>query len=1049
MSDLKFDAVVFDLDGVITQTASVHSAAWKQMFDEFLKDYADETGEPFREFTHNNDYLPYVDGKPRFDGVASFLKSRNIDLPYGDPADDPNKKTICGLGNRKNEIFNRLIDEGNLVVFDSTVAFIKELLKNGVKVGVASSSKNCEKILKAAGLSHLFETIVDGLVSARLGLKGKPEPDIFKTACDNMGVDYDKSVIVEDAVSGVQAGQNGQFGLVLGVAREDNEQELKLNGADIVVGDLSQISLSELNKWFTNGLHDDQWSLTYYNYDPEKEGTREALCTVGNGYMGTRGALEESKANGINYPGTYLAGLYNRLTSEVSGRKVENEDFVNCPNWLPLTFKIGNGDWLDLNKVEIKLFERRLDFRDGSLYRKVIVKDGEGRETLIRSVRFVSMANPHLAALKYTITPLNYNSDIIIRTELDGQVINSGVERYKQLNSKHWQTVDQGGYGKNSFLVVRTNQSKIKLAVAARHFIRNGGQTSESQFVITTEPGAVRSIIRVEGKKNTPLTVEKIVAFYTTKEKVNPQQSAENELNKTNGFESLYNESKKAWSKIWKKIDIRIDGQRLVQKLARLNLYHLMVTASPHNARLDAGIPARGLHGEAYRGHIFWDELFILPLYFMHFPETAKSVLMYRYRRLDKARSYAAEHGYKGAMFPWQSGSDGREETQTLHLNPLSGKWDDDYSSLQRHVSLAIAYNIFNYYKFTGDLEFLRDYGAEMFFEICRFWASKANFNSKTWRFDIAGVMGPDEYHEAYPGAKTGGLKNNSYTNIMVIWAFNRAFDILDLLPAADKKKIFEKINLKERELNEWRNIGNLLQIRLSKDNILEQFEGYFNLKEIDLREYAKKYDNVSRMDRILKAEGKNPNDYKVIKQADTLMVFYNLDVVEVYDLLYQTGFSPKEGLLNKNFDYYIKYTSHGSTLSKLVHSNIALQAGYEPLSHDYFTEALKSDYHDVQGGTTKEGIHTGVMAGSVFLILKNYAGLHFKGDNIYLDPRLPAGWRSISFIVRYRGQGYNIKITSQKLKIMNTTPEVQTGAVYLRENKIRFNKNKYVEIEL
>ncbi len=1049
MPDLKFDAVIFDLDGVITQTASVHSAAWKQMFDEFLKEYANETGQPFREFTHNNDYLPYVDGKPRFDGVASFLRSRNIDLPYGDPTDDASKKTICGLGNRKNELFNRLIDEGNLVVFDSTVAFIKELLKNGIKVGVASSSKNCQKILKAAGLFDLFETIVDGLVSARLGLKGKPEPDIFKTACDNLGVDYDKSVIVEDAVSGVQAGQNGQFGLVLGVARENNQLELKQNGADIVVGDLSQISLSELNKWFTNGLHDDQWTLSNYNYDPEKEGTREALCTVGNGYMGTRGALEESKANGINYPGTYLAGLYNRLTSEVSGRKVENEDFVNCPNWLPLTFKIGNGDWLDFNKVELILFERRLDFRDGSLYRKVIVKDKEGRKTLIRSVRFMSMANPHLAALKYTITPLNYNSDIIIRSELDGQVINSGVERYRQLNSKHWQTVDQGGDGKNCFLVVRTNQSKITLAVAARHFIKNGEQPCESQFVISTEPGLVRSTIRVKGKKNTPLTIEKTVATYTTKDKSNPQQYAKNDLNKIDGFESLYNESKKAWSKIWEKIDIRIDGQRLVQKLVRLNLYHLMVTASPHNAKLDAGIPARGLHGEAYRGHIFWDELFILPIYFMHFPETAKSVLMYRYRRLDKARSYAAEHGYKGAMFPWQSGSDGREETQTLHLNPLSGKWDDDYSSLQRHISLAIAYNIFNYYKFTGDLKFLTNYGAEMFFEICRFWASKADFNLKTGRYEIAGVMGPDEYHEAYPGAKSGGLKNNSYTNIMVIWTFNRAFDILALLPAPEKKKLFEKIDLKKSELNTWRKIGNFLQILLSRDNILEQFEGYFNLKEIDLREYAQKYDNISRMDRILKAEGKNPNDYKVIKQADTLMIFYNLEVAEVYDLLCQTGLSPRQRLVNQNFDYYIKYTSHGSTLSKLVHSNIALQAGYEPLSHNYFMDALKSDYQDVQGGTTKEGIHTGVMAGSVFLILKNYAGLRFNGDNVYLDPHLPAGWRSIAFTVHYREQSYNINITSQKLKIINTTPKARTGAVYLRENKIDFNKNNYVEIEL
>ena len=1036
MSKYKFDAVLFDLDGVITQTASVHSAAWKRMFDEFLKDYARETRTPFREFTHNEDYLPYVDGKPRYEGVASFLKSRNINLPFGDPADAPHKKTICGLGNRKNELFNQLIDQGNLVIFSSTIDIIKQLLKNHIKVGVASSSKNCKKILKAAGILDLFETVVDGLVSTELGLKGKPEPDIFKTACDNMGVDYDKSVIVEDAVSGVQAGQKGQFGLVLGIARERNEQELKSNGADIVVSDLSEISLSNLNQWFASGLAEDQWSFSYFNYDPQKEGTREALCTIGNGYLGTRGALEESKANGINYPGTYLAGLYNRLTSKVSGRQIVNEDFVNCPNWLPLSFKIADGAWLDLNEIEIKEFERRLDFRDGSLYRRIIVKDADDHETLIQSVRFASMANPHIVCLKYTITPLNYDEVIIIRSELDGQIINSEVERYKQLNSKHWQYVDQGGNGQNNFLIVQTSQSKIKLAVTARHLLRNGGQPSQNEFITTTVPGVVRSIFRVKGKKNTPVTIEKISAIYTSKDSANPRQSAENELIKVKGFDHLLEESKKAWSKIWEKIDIRIDGQRRIQKLVRLNLYHLMVTASPHSAQLDVGIPARGLHGEAYRGHIFWDELFILPLYFMHFPETAKSVLMYRYRRLDKARLYAAEHGYRGAMFPWQSGSDGKEETQTLHLNPLSGKWDDDYSSLQRHVSLAIAYNIYHYFLYTNDLKFLENYGAEMFFEICRFWASKAVFNPQTSQFDIAGVMGPDEYHEAYPGTKTGGLKNNSYTNVMVIWTFNRAFDLLEFLSDSAKKKLVKKINLKQSELETWRRISKQLRIILSRDNILEQFEGYFDLKEIDLQEYVKKYHNIRRMDRILRAEGKDPNDYKVIKQADTLMIFYNLTTDEVYNLLKQTGLSPSEGLLSKNFNYYIKNTSHGSTLSKMVHSNIALQAGDERLSYDYFLEALESDYRDVQGGTTKEGIHTGVMAGSVFLILKNFVGLQFKKNEIHLNPKLPAKWRSVNFNLNFRKQSFNVTVTPQNLKITNNSQQPPESAIYLRNKK-------------
>jgi len=204
---MEFDAVIFDLDGVITRTASVHSAAWKQMFDEFLLAYAEKTpalsvakgGKPFREFTHTDDYLPYVDGKPRYKGVASFLESRGIDLPYGDPADSPDQETVCGLGNRKNQLFNETIAQGDVEVFSSTVDFVKELKERGIKVGVASSSKNAKAILDAAGLSPLFETRVDGVVSAELNLKGKPEPDIFTTACDNLGVYYDRAVIVEDA----------------------------------------------------------------------------------------------------------------------------------------------------------------------------------------------------------------------------------------------------------------------------------------------------------------------------------------------------------------------------------------------------------------------------------------------------------------------------------------------------------------------------------------------------------------------------------------------------------------------------------------------------------------------------------------------------------------------------------------------------------------------------------------------------------------------------------------------------------------------------------
>jgi len=247
----SFDAVIFDMDGVITNTALVHSAAWKKVMDGYLKGREKKYREPFMEFTYANDYLSNIDGKPRYKGVASFLESRGIDIPFGNPEDPPGKETVCGLGNMKNQALHQIIKEnGGVEVYESTIALIHALKKTGIRVGVASSSKNCVAILEATGLLDLFETRVCGLVSAELNLQGKPEPDIFTTACDNLGATYARAVVVEDAVSGVQAGAKGNFGLVLGIAREDNEQELRINGADIVVTDLQEIDIDGIERWF-------------------------------------------------------------------------------------------------------------------------------------------------------------------------------------------------------------------------------------------------------------------------------------------------------------------------------------------------------------------------------------------------------------------------------------------------------------------------------------------------------------------------------------------------------------------------------------------------------------------------------------------------------------------------------------------------------------------------------------------------------------------------------------------------------------------------------
>ncbi len=1050
MEKNTFKAVIFDLDGVITQTAAVHSAAWKRMFDEFLKQRADKNNESFKEFTHQGDYLNYVDGKPRYEGVASFLESRGIKIPYGDPSDDPDKETVCGLGNRKDRKFNETLQTDGVKVFPSTTAFIKELHSRNIRTGVASSSKNCKNVLEAAGLLHLFETRVDGTVSAELKLKGKPQPDIFTRACDNLGVPYEESVVVEDAVSGVQAGRNGRFGLVLGIAREDNHNELKKHGADIVVSDMDEISIEDIDQWFEKGLADDQWKISYYDYDKGKEKTREALLTVGNGYFGTRGAFEESCAGDYNYPGTYIAGTYNRLKTKVGDRDVENEDFVNCPNWLPVNFKIDNGDWFDVNNTTIKSFERHLYFKTGILSRQMVVVDGKGRETRIESERLASMKNPHQAGLRYSLTPLNYKGDITFVTGLNGAIINDGVERYRKLNQQHLKPYSQKAKENKQFLTVETTQSGVFISEAAGIKLSRATQKLHPDMEHEESGGAVYSRFKVKADINETITLDKTVALYTSRDKgiEDSSKASKEELRKIKGYDEMKEESRRQWAELWKEMDVEVDGDRFSQKMLRLHMAHLMVTASPHNVNIDAGVTARGLHGEAYRGHIFWDELYILPFYFIHFPEVAKSLLMYRYRRLDEARKYAAEYGYEGAMFPWQSGSSGREETQVVHLNPLTGEWGPDHSSLQRHISLALALNIWQYYHVTDDIEFIRSYGAEMFLEICRFWASKAEYSGDDEKYHIDKVMGPDEFHEKYPDRDEGGIKDNAYTNLMTVWAIDRAFDILNALDEKTRQQLHGKIKLTDDELERWRDIEKNMKV-VVEDDILAQYDGYFGLEELDWEAYRKKYDNIHRMDRILKAEGKSPDDYKVSKQADTLMTFYNLNEEEVTEVLNNLGYHLSKDYLAKNLEYYLKRTSHGSTLSRVVHSLLASMAGDEDLSWRLYQEALASDYNDIQGGTTGEGIHVGVMAGTVMIALTTYAGLKYNGNHLSLSPHLPKWWKRIGFHMNFKGTGYSFDVKPAELGVKAENPGGQQSLIIINDQEHTLPNNEWISISI
>jgi trehalose/maltose hydrolase-like predicted phosphorylase len=767
---------------------------------------------------------------------------------------------------------------------------------------------------------------------------------------------------------------------------------------------------------------DDRWLLAYDGFEPGEEGLREALCTLGNGYFATRGAAPEAHADEVHYPGTYAAGCYDRLVTEVSGREVENEDLVNLPNWLPLAFRAEGGDWFAPGSATLLDYRQELDLRRGVLSRRLRFEDGDGRVTAVSQRRLVHMDDPHLAGLETTFVAENWSGRMEVHSGLDGTVTNAGVERYRKLNGEHLVPIETGTSGDDGiWLQVETASSKIRVALAARTRVLRDGQPVAVERRARQERGKATSELTVELEPGRPVTVEKVVALHTSRDPAVAESglAARERLAHAGGFDELLERHVLVWDQLWRRCHLDVtDGDNDTALVTDLHVFHLLQTLSEHSADLDVGVPARGLHGEAYRGHVFWDELFVFPFLNLRFPEVTRALLRYRHRRLPAARRAAREAGFQGAMYPWQSGSDGREETQRLHLNPRSGRWLPDNSHLQRHVGVAVAYNVWQYYQATGDLGFLCDQGAEMLLEIARFWASAAVYNRALDRYEIRGVMGPDEYHDGYPGAERPGLDNNAYTNVMVVWVLLRALEVLELLPQPRRRELAELLGLRREELGHWRDLTRKMRVPFHDGDVISQFEGYERLEELDWQGYRERHGNIRRLDRLLEADGDSTNRYRASKQADVLMLFYLLSADELRALLGRLGYRLDAAALRRTIDYYLARTSHGSTLSGVVHAWVLARSD-RARSWAFFAEALGSDLHDVQGGTTKEGIHLGAMAGTLDLAQRCYTGLEMREDVLWFNPALPEELSSLAMEIRYRGHwGVHVDVTHERLRV-------------------------------
>jgi len=1260
----RHDAVIFDLDGVVTDTASVHAEAWKATFDEFLARRPARPHEDHSPFT-TDEYRRLVDGKPRLDGITDFLASRGISLPRGGPDDAGD--TISGLGNRKQRNFLKRLNAG-VPVFDSTVALVRRLTEAGVRTAVYSSSRNCWQVLEAAGLGELFGVRVDGVDADRLGLPGKPAPAMLLEAARRLGSAPERTVVIEDADAGVQAGRAAGVALVIGVDRTGRGDQLLRSGADVVVGDLAEVEvrtgdrrmsrlpnaldaqgqligviagrqpvvcldfdgtladidrevlerlaahcpvvvlsgreLAELRAlvdlsgiwyagshgfelaapggdeyrhevavaampvlervadelaaalrgipgarvahkrfevvvdyrdvaaeratdvvtttrrlggehglrvtggcrvielrpnvdwdtgaalrwlrrriapgdrglpiylgdqladedafdavrfsgigitlrrrgdrarptaaqfaldgvteagvllrrcadWLASAQADGAWSFTFDGYDPHSEKLREALCTVGNGYLATRGAAPEAKAGQVHYPGTYVAGVYNRLDDLVGGTKIDNESLVNLPNWLALTFRIDDGDWFDVDAVELLSYRQSLDLRRAVLTRTLRFRDTAGRTTSVTQRRFVAMHAKHIAALQTVIEAEDWSGTLQVRSTLDGDVSNTLVERYRGLASNHLAAVTKRVLSENSVLMTtETNQSHIRIALAARTTAWLGDEPAPATYRLVDEVFEIGHDIFTTLKPGQAVTVEKTVSVVTGRDDAtsDPADTAERRLGRQERFATLLAAHTTVWAHLWQRMSIEFDDHADELRILRLHLLHLLQTVSRHSEDLDVGVPARGLHGEAYRGHVFWDELFIFPVLNLRLPTVTRALLQYRYRRLPEARRAARLAGYRGAMFPWQSGSDGREESQQLHLNPRSGRWNPDVSHRAHHIGIAIAYNVWQYYQATGDLAYLIDYGTELLVEIARFWASRATYDPERDRYGILGVIGPDEFHSGYPDRPYDGIDNNAYTNVMAVWVILRAIDALVLMPLPNRLDLREKLALTTEELEHWEHISRRMYVPFH-DGMISQFEGYHELAELNWDAYRARYGDIHRLDRILEAEDDDVNRYQAAKQADVLMLLYLLSSDELRELLARLDYRLDPEQIPKMVDYYLARTSHGSTLSAVVHTWVLARANRNRAA-EFFEQVLKSDVADIQGGTTSEGIHLAAMAGSVDLMQRCFTGLETRGDRLVLAPNWPESLGALRFTLHYRGRHVHVRVSGKGAEV-------------------------------
>lgn len=752
------------------------------------------------------------------------------------------------------------------------------------------------------------------------------------------------------------------------------------------------------------------WTFYFDDYRPSDEKRREAIFAQGNGVFMTRSAASDADMDEEHYPGTYWAGCYEYLHSQVEGECDRTESLANLPNWLTIKLRVNNGAWSSLDTAELLHYRHGLNLRDGTTWREWSMRDSRGRTTRFCEHRLVSMADPFLGALSLEVTPVDWSGPVEVYSAIDGAVVNANVRRYKDYEQRHIETVSSEVLSKTDMrLSTRTRRSAIAIDQAVRTQIK--GVKVNQQNVLQPQ-SSIAQQFKFDAEQGVAFTIEKYAALCVSSmvEAPDLKECTARTLDRATSFEQVRDKHENAWRRLWKQVAINAENDSIALGL-RFQAFHLLQTVSPHSAALDVGIPARGWHGEVYRGQVFWDEIFVLPFFNFRFPKLAQKMLIYRYRRLDAARRAARESGFQGAMYPWRSAYSGREVTPSHQKNLISGRWMNDPTHLQHHIGSAVVFNIWRYYLATGDYEFLSQYGAEVIFEIARFWASIAHFNDGQERFEITGVIGPDEYHNKYPDQQEPGLNNNAYTNLMAVWSLCRALELCECLRPQDLQRLTTQLNLTAEELAGWDAISRKMRLCFHDDGVISQFEGFEELRPFD-REQLPEDLRHERIDWVLEAQGENADQYQVTKQADTLTLFYLLPEREIAALFERLGYSYDRSILLRTADYYLARSSHRSSLSQVVYAG-ALAFADPARSWRLYSKALATDLEALDGESTAEGIHLGAMGGTLDILQRCYAGIWPSSTGLRVTPAMPEALGRVEMELLYHGQQLKVETCS------------------------------------